>query len=65
MPLPPDVQGAKDRMEKARAALLADVENSTGTDTARREQLVDELKRATDDYDDYMEKIGHLPVNEG
>ena len=26
------------------------VENSTGTDTARREQLVDELKPATDDY---------------
>jgi hypothetical protein len=57
MPLPPDVQGAKDRMEKARAALLADIENTTGTDTARREQLVDELKRATDDY---MEKIGHV-----
>ena len=65
MPLPPDAQVAKDRMDKAKAALLADVENSTGTDTARREQLVDELKRATDDYDDYMEKIGHLPVNEG
>jgi len=38
MPLPPDAQAAKERMEKAKAALLADVENTTGTDTARREQ---------------------------
>jgi len=60
--LPPDAQAAKERMEKAMAALLADVENTTGTDTARREQLIYELKRATDDY---MEKIRDLPVNEG
>ena len=56
MPLPPDVQTAKDRMDKAKAALLADVENSDGTDTARRERLIDELQRATHDY---MEKNRH------
>lgn len=48
---------AKDRMDKAKAALLADVDNSDGTDTARREELVNELRRATDDY---MEKNGRL-----
>jgi hypothetical protein len=55
MPLPLDVQEAKYRMERAQAALLADVENTDGTDTARREELVNELQRATDDF---MEKNG-------
>ncbi len=44
MPLPPDAQAAKDRMDKANAVLLVDVENSTGTETARREELVNELQ---------------------
>jgi hypothetical protein len=57
MSLPPDVEAAKDRMERAQAVLLADVENSDGTDTARREELVNELQRATDAY---MEKVGGL-----
>ena len=48
---------AKDRMDKAKAALLADIENSDGTNTARREELVNELQRATEDY---MEKNGRL-----
>jgi hypothetical protein len=30
MALPLDAQAAKDRMDKAKAALLADIENSTG-----------------------------------
>jgi hypothetical protein len=46
MPSPPDVQAAKDRMGKAKAALRADIEGSTGTDTARREELVNELQCA-------------------
>jgi hypothetical protein len=54
VPLRPDLQTAKDRMDKAKAASLADVENSEGTDTARRERLIDELQRAADDY---MERI--------
>ena len=48
---------AKDRMDRAKAALLADIENSDGTNTARREELVNELQRATEDY---MEKDGRL-----
>jgi hypothetical protein len=48
---------AKDRMDRAKAALLAHVENSDGTDTARREELVNELQRATEDY---KEKNGRL-----
>jgi hypothetical protein len=55
MPLPPDVQAAKDRMDRAKAALRADVESGTETDRARRRELIDELQRATDDY---MEKLG-------
>jgi hypothetical protein len=54
VPLRPDLQTAKDRMDKAKAASLADVENSESTDTARRERLIDELQRAADDY---MERI--------
>jgi hypothetical protein len=41
---------AKDRMDRAKAALLVDIENSDGTDTARREELVNELQRATEDF---------------
>lgn len=50
MPLSADVQAAKDRMGEAKATLRADIEGSTGTDTARREELVNELQCATDDY---------------
>jgi len=50
MPLPPDVQEAQDRMEKAQAALLADVERGTAADRARRDKLIDELRPATDSY---------------
>jgi hypothetical protein len=55
MPLPPDVQAAKDRMDRAKAALRADVESGTETARARRRELIDQLQRATDDY---MEKLG-------
>jgi hypothetical protein len=50
MPLPPDVQAAKERIEKAQAALLADVERGTEADRARRDKLIDELRVATDDF---------------
>jgi hypothetical protein len=50
MPLPPDVQAAKDRMEKAQAALLADVERGTAAARARRKELLNELQAATDNY---------------
>jgi len=50
MPLPPDVQAAKDRVDKAQAALVADVERGTAADRARRDKLIDELRVATDDY---------------
>ena len=50
MPLPPDVQAAIERMEKAQAALLADVERCTAGDRARRDKLIDELRAATDSY---------------
>jgi hypothetical protein len=50
VPLPPDVQAAKERMEKAQAALLADVERGTAADRARRDKLMDELRVATDNF---------------
>jgi hypothetical protein len=50
VPLPPDVQAAKERMEKAQAALLADVERGTAADRARRDKLIDELREATDNF---------------
>jgi hypothetical protein len=50
MPLPPDVQAAIERVEKAQAALLADVEKGTAADRARRDKLIDELRIATDDF---------------
>jgi hypothetical protein len=49
MPLPPDVQAAKDRMEKAQAALQADVETGAAA-RARRKKLIDELQVATDNF---------------
>jgi hypothetical protein len=56
MPLPPDVQAAKDRMEKAQAALLADIESRT-TDREGRVELLDRFQIATDRY---MEMIDRL-----
>jgi hypothetical protein len=50
MPLPPDVQAAEDRMEKAKAAAQADVESTGPTDPKRRIELIEELRRAMDDY---------------
>jgi hypothetical protein len=58
MPLPPDVEEAKARMERADAALRADIE-SDGADPKRRIRLIDELQLAADDY---TEKIGRLRV---
>ena len=52
MPLPPDVQEAKERMEKAQAALIADIaDTETGAAArARRDKLIDELRVATDNF---------------
>jgi hypothetical protein len=48
MPLPPDVQTAKDRMKKAEAAARADMDNNKGVPTDRK--LYEELKDAMLDY---------------
>jgi hypothetical protein len=40
MPLPPDVQAAKERMEKAQDALLADTETGAAA-RAKRDKLID------------------------
>ena len=55
--LPPDVLAAKYKMEKADAALRADIESPAPTDKARRITLILELQVATDDY---IEKISRL-----
>jgi hypothetical protein len=57
MKLPSDVLAAKYRMEKADAALRADIESPAPTDRARRVKLIIELQMATDDY---IEKISRL-----
>jgi hypothetical protein len=57
MPLPPDVEEAKARMDKADAALRADIESNAPVDRARRLELIDELQIAADDY---TEKISRL-----
>jgi hypothetical protein len=49
MPLPPDVQAAKDRMEKAQTALKADTETGAAA-RERRRKLLNELQAATDNY---------------
>jgi hypothetical protein len=48
MPLPPDVEEAKCRMDKADAALRADIESTGPVDRARRLELIDELQMAAD-----------------
>src|SRR5437899_12410296 len=48
MPLPPDVDEAKTRMELADVALRADIESDQPPDGTRRIQLIDELQIASD-----------------
>jgi len=57
MRLPPDVIAAKDRMERADAALRADIESDSPIDKIRRIRLIDELQIAVDEY---VEKISRL-----
>jgi hypothetical protein len=57
MALPPDVQAAKDRMEKAKAELRANIESSIENDRAKRVEVIEELQVATDDF---MKKIDGL-----
>jgi hypothetical protein len=49
VPLPPDVQAAKERMEKAQAALKADTETGAAA-RARCKELLNELQAATDNF---------------
>jgi hypothetical protein len=49
MPLPPDVEEAKVRMEKAQAALQADTETGAAA-RERRKKLLNELQAATDNF---------------
>ena len=58
MPLPPDVIAAKDRMERADAALRTDIESDQPYNRERRIQLIDELQIAADDF---VKKISRLP----
>jgi len=44
MALPPEVELAKARMDKADAALRADIESDAPVDRARRLELIDELQ---------------------
>jgi hypothetical protein len=57
MRLPPDVIAAKDRMERADAALRADIESDSPIDKIKRTRLIDELQIAADEY---VEKISRL-----
>jgi len=57
MPLPPDVEEAKARMEKADAPLRADIESNAPVDREKRIELIDELQMAADDY---VEKISSI-----
>ena len=57
MPLPADVLAAKDRMERADAALRADIESDCPIDKIKRTRLIDELQIAADEY---VEKISRL-----
>jgi hypothetical protein len=50
MALPPEVEEAKARMDKADAALRADIESNAPVNRARRLELIDELQMAADDY---------------
>ena len=57
MPLPPDVDEAKTRMELADAALRADIESDQPTVRERRIQLIDELQIAADEYVELISRI--------
>jgi hypothetical protein len=57
VPLPPDVEEAKARMDKADAALRTDIESDAPVNRARRLELIDELQMAADAY---VEKISRL-----
>ena len=62
MPIPPDVQAAKDRMDKAEAAARADIESDAPIDRVRRVQLLDELQLAMDDYVEQIIVLFRTPV---
>ena len=48
---------AKDRIERADAALRADIESDSPIDKIKRTRLIDELQIAADEY---VEKISRL-----
>jgi hypothetical protein len=52
MPLPANVVAAKERMERANAALLAYAErpSTEPTDPAKHKRLIAELRQASDEY---------------
>ena len=57
MPLPPDVEEARTRMELADAALRADIESDQPTSRERRIQLIDKLHIASDEYVERISRI--------
>jgi hypothetical protein len=57
MKTPQDVVAAKDRLDRADAALRHDIEDPGPTDKVRRIKLIDELQVAADDY---VEKISRI-----
>jgi hypothetical protein len=50
MPWPPEIQEADDKINQARNALLADVENGQPYDAERRHTLLVNLKRGQDEF---------------
>jgi len=57
MPLPPDVEEARVRMELADAALRADIESDQPAVRERRIEPIDELQLATDEYVDRISRL--------
>ena len=57
VPLPPDVVEAQERMQKAEQELRADLESGGPAHSEQRFRLLDNLKKATDEF---LEKIARL-----
>jgi len=58
MALPPDIVEAQAKMKNANDALRADLDSKSPANSERRSKLIDELKRATDDYIVRISRLG-------
>ena len=57
MPLPPEVIAAQEKMNRAKEALLADVESKQPYDATKRNALLRDLKRAQDEFLEVVARI--------